>query len=136
MKASVKTVQTVSVSLLGKSGVSGAAGRVSRRKVIGPSNCCVSSGRGRSRMRPARISRSNLLAEAAQSEPTFTLRMGTEVTGLLREGDKVVGMRYRGPDGTAVAVAGSNTEPGPNRAFRSDSLDCGRNNRGRPGQPV
>ncbi|ORA15004.1 FAD-dependent oxidoreductase [Mycobacterium asiaticum] len=41
----------------------------------------------------------NLLAEAATAEPTFTLRMNTEVTGLLREGDRVTGVRYRGRDG-------------------------------------
>ncbi|POY32376.1 monooxygenase [Mycobacterium kansasii] len=41
----------------------------------------------------------NLLAEAAQAEPTFTLRMKTEATGLLRDGDRVVGVRYQGPDG-------------------------------------
>ncbi|MGO8771569.1 FAD-dependent oxidoreductase [Mycobacterium sp.] len=41
----------------------------------------------------------NLLADAAQVEPSFTLRMNTEVTGLLREGGKVTGVRYRGPDG-------------------------------------
>ncbi|OMC46975.1 monooxygenase [Mycobacterium sp. IS-2888] len=41
----------------------------------------------------------NLLAEAAQAEPTFTLRMKTEVTGLLREGGKVTGVRYEGPEG-------------------------------------
>ncbi|MEB3981755.1 FAD-dependent oxidoreductase [Mycobacterium sp. 663a-19] len=41
----------------------------------------------------------NLLAEAAQAEPSFTLRMNTEVTGLLREGAKVTGVRYDGPDG-------------------------------------
>lgn len=40
-----------------------------------------------------------MLAEAAQAEPTFALRMSTEVTGLLREGDRVTGVRYRGPDG-------------------------------------
>ncbi|MFN0142268.1 MAG: FAD-dependent oxidoreductase [Mycobacterium sp.] len=40
-----------------------------------------------------------MLAEAAQAEPTFSLRMSTEVTGLLREGDRVTGVRYRGPDG-------------------------------------
>src|ERR1700757_343800 len=39
----------------------------------------------------------NLLAEAAQAEPTFTLRMKTEVTGLQREGGKVTGARYQGP---------------------------------------
>ena len=41
----------------------------------------------------------NLLAEAGQSEPTFTLRMSTEVTGLLHEGNRVVGVRYEGTDG-------------------------------------
>ena len=41
----------------------------------------------------------NLLAAAAQEEPTFTLRMKTEATGLLREGGKVTGVRYQGPDG-------------------------------------
>jgi 2-polyprenyl-6-methoxyphenol hydroxylase-like FAD-dependent oxidoreductase len=41
----------------------------------------------------------NLLAEAAQAEPSFTLRMKTEATGLLREGGRVAGVRYRGPDG-------------------------------------
>jgi 2-polyprenyl-6-methoxyphenol hydroxylase-like FAD-dependent oxidoreductase len=46
-----------------------------------------------------------LLAEAAQAEPTFTLRMSTEVTGLLREGDRVVGVRYRGPDGEGELTA-------------------------------
>jgi len=38
----------------------------------------------------------NLLAEAAKAEPSFTLRMKTEVTGLLREGGKVTGVRYEG----------------------------------------
>ena len=41
----------------------------------------------------------NLLAEAGESEPTFTLKMRTEVTGLLREGDRVTGVRYEGPEG-------------------------------------
>ncbi|CAL9395236.1 6-methylpretetramide 4-monooxygenase [Nocardiopsis dassonvillei] len=41
----------------------------------------------------------NLLAEAGAEEPAFTLRMGTEVTGLVRENGRVVGARYRGPDG-------------------------------------
>ncbi|MFM9035936.1 MAG: FAD-dependent oxidoreductase [Mycobacterium sp.] len=41
----------------------------------------------------------NLLAEAADSEPTFTLRMRHEVTGLLRSGNRVTGVRYRAPDG-------------------------------------
>ncbi|MGA7054774.1 MAG: FAD-dependent monooxygenase, partial [Mycobacterium sp.] len=39
----------------------------------------------------------NLLAEVAQAEPSFTLRMNTEVTGLLREAGRVAGVRYRGP---------------------------------------
>jgi 2-polyprenyl-6-methoxyphenol hydroxylase-like FAD-dependent oxidoreductase len=41
----------------------------------------------------------NLLAEAAQAEPSFTLRMKTEATGLLREGGRVTGVRYLGPEG-------------------------------------
>ena len=41
----------------------------------------------------------NLLAEAAKAEPTFTLRMQTEVTGLLYAGDRVTGVRYHGPSG-------------------------------------
>lgn len=42
----------------------------------------------------------NLLAEAAGAEPTFRLRMRAEVTGLLRDGNRVVGVRYQGADGT------------------------------------
>jgi 2-polyprenyl-6-methoxyphenol hydroxylase-like FAD-dependent oxidoreductase len=41
----------------------------------------------------------NLLAEAAGREPTFTLRMRTEATGLLVADGQVTGVRYRGPDG-------------------------------------
>ena len=41
----------------------------------------------------------NLLAESAEAEPTFTLRMNCEATGLLRDGDRVTGVRYLGPDG-------------------------------------
>lgn len=41
----------------------------------------------------------NLLAEAGQAEPTFTLTMNAEATGLVREGGRVVGVRYRDSDG-------------------------------------
>jgi 2-polyprenyl-6-methoxyphenol hydroxylase-like FAD-dependent oxidoreductase len=41
----------------------------------------------------------DLLAEAGRDEPTFTLRMSTDVTGLLYESGRVVGVRYDGPDG-------------------------------------
>jgi len=41
----------------------------------------------------------NLLAEAAEAEPTFTLCLQHEVTGLLREGSRTTGVRYRSPDG-------------------------------------
>ena len=41
-----------------------------------------------------------LLAEAGRAEPTYTLWMNTEVTGLLRdEHGAVTGVRYVGPDG-------------------------------------
>ncbi|MFI2607169.1 FAD-dependent oxidoreductase [Kitasatospora sp. NPDC018619] len=39
------------------------------------------------------------LAEQARKEPAFTLRMNTEATGLLRDGDRVTGVRYRTRDG-------------------------------------
>jgi 2-polyprenyl-6-methoxyphenol hydroxylase-like FAD-dependent oxidoreductase len=41
----------------------------------------------------------DLLAEAGKKEPTFTLRMSHDVTGLLYESGRVVGVRYQGPDG-------------------------------------
>jgi 2-polyprenyl-6-methoxyphenol hydroxylase-like FAD-dependent oxidoreductase len=44
----------------------------------------------------------NLLAESAATEKTFTLRMQTEVTGLIREGGRFAGVRYR-QGGGAVA---------------------------------
>jgi 2-polyprenyl-6-methoxyphenol hydroxylase-like FAD-dependent oxidoreductase len=48
----------------------------------------------------------DLLASAAANEKTFTLRMSTEVTGLVREGGRVAGVRYRGPDGEGELRAG------------------------------
>ena len=39
----------------------------------------------------------DLLADAAQAEPTFGLRLEHEVTGLLTEGGRTVGVRYRTP---------------------------------------
>jgi 2-polyprenyl-6-methoxyphenol hydroxylase-like FAD-dependent oxidoreductase len=41
----------------------------------------------------------DLLAEAGRQEPTFTLRMSHDVTGLLYESGRVVGVRYDSPDG-------------------------------------
>jgi 2-polyprenyl-6-methoxyphenol hydroxylase-like FAD-dependent oxidoreductase len=41
----------------------------------------------------------NLLARAADSEPTFRLRMNTEATDVIREDGRVVGARYRTKDG-------------------------------------
>jgi 2-polyprenyl-6-methoxyphenol hydroxylase-like FAD-dependent oxidoreductase len=41
----------------------------------------------------------DLLAEAGKAEPTFTLRMNTEVTGLVRESGRVTGVQYRTADG-------------------------------------
>ena len=46
----------------------------------------------------------DLLAEAGQREPTFTLRMRTEVTGLVREAGRVTGVRYRTPEGTGGEI--------------------------------
>src|SRR5689334_521529 len=41
----------------------------------------------------------DLLANAAAKEPSFTLRMRTEATELIRTGDRVEGVRYRTEDG-------------------------------------
>jgi 2-polyprenyl-6-methoxyphenol hydroxylase-like FAD-dependent oxidoreductase len=41
----------------------------------------------------------DLLAEAGRKEPTFTLRMRHDVTGLLYESGRIAGVRYDGPDG-------------------------------------
>ena len=41
----------------------------------------------------------DLLADAAAREPTFTLRMGVDVTGVVRERGRVVGVRHRDRDG-------------------------------------
>jgi 2-polyprenyl-6-methoxyphenol hydroxylase-like FAD-dependent oxidoreductase len=43
----------------------------------------------------------NLLADAGRAEPTFTLRMHTEATGLLTKGGAVTGVRYRLADDTS-----------------------------------
>ena len=44
----------------------------------------------------------DLLADAANAEPTFRLRMNTEVTGLLRRGGRVTGVTYRSVDGDGI----------------------------------
>jgi 2-polyprenyl-6-methoxyphenol hydroxylase-like FAD-dependent oxidoreductase len=40
-----------------------------------------------------------LLASAAESEPSFRLMRSTEVTGVLRDGNRIVGVSYRDEDG-------------------------------------
>ncbi len=47
----------------------------------------------------------NLLAESAQTEPTFTLRMEHEVTGVLRAGNRTTGVRYTSPAGDGEVTA-------------------------------
>jgi len=41
----------------------------------------------------------DLIADAGKAEPTFSVRMQHDVTGLLRDGDRVTGVRYTSPDG-------------------------------------
>ena len=41
----------------------------------------------------------NLLAEAAEAEPSFTLLLRHEALGLVYDDGRVAGVRYRGPDG-------------------------------------
>jgi len=45
----------------------------------------------------------NFLVDAARDEPRFTLRMNTEVTGLLYDGGKVAGVAYRTRDAQSAA---------------------------------
>jgi 2-polyprenyl-6-methoxyphenol hydroxylase-like FAD-dependent oxidoreductase len=47
----------------------------------------------------------NLLAEAANAEPTFTLRLQHEVTGLLRQDGSTIGVRYHAPGGDGELTA-------------------------------
>jgi len=46
----------------------------------------------------------DLLADAGKEEPSFTLRMRTEVTELIRESGRVHGVRYRTQDGTTGEI--------------------------------
>ncbi|GAB2791511.1 FAD-dependent oxidoreductase [Amycolatopsis magusensis] len=46
----------------------------------------------------------SLLATAAGKEPGFSLRMNTAATELVRDGEKVVGVRYRTADGRAGEI--------------------------------
>ena len=46
----------------------------------------------------------DLLADAGAEEPTFTLRMHTEVTHLIQGSDRVQGVLYRRPDGTTGEI--------------------------------
>ena len=41
----------------------------------------------------------DLIADAGKAEPTFSVRMQHDVTGLLCDGDTVTGVRYTSPDG-------------------------------------
>ncbi|GHD04762.1 FAD-dependent oxidoreductase [Zhihengliuella salsuginis] len=47
----------------------------------------------------------NLVAAAGEREPNFTLRLRTEVTGLVFEGDQVVGARFQDDDGAGEVRA-------------------------------
>lgn len=47
----------------------------------------------------------DLLAKAAAKEPSFTLRMRTVVTGLVRDGERVTGLAYRDADGVGEIQA-------------------------------
>ncbi|MFD9812707.1 FAD-dependent oxidoreductase [Streptomyces sp. NPDC059080] len=65
----------------------------------------------------------NLLAQEALREPTFTLRMNTAATGPIREGGKVVGVRYRTRDGEEGEIRADLTvaADGRNSVLRRDA---------------
>ncbi|MCW2745484.1 MAG: hypothetical protein JWM48_2034 [Mycobacterium sp.] len=57
----------------------------------------------------------NLLAEAAAAEPTFTLRMSHEATGLVWHGHRVAGVEYRTGDGGTGTLTADLTLAGDGR---------------------
>lgn len=65
----------------------------------------------------------NLLARQARREPSFTLRMNTVATGLIREGGKVVGVRCRTRDGEEEEIRATLTvaADGRHSALRQDA---------------
>ncbi|MFI9508677.1 FAD-dependent oxidoreductase [Nocardia sp. NPDC052566] len=46
----------------------------------------------------------NLLARAAEREPSFELRMNTEATGVIREGERIAGITYRTKSGATGEI--------------------------------
>ncbi len=47
----------------------------------------------------------NLLAEAGNEEPTYTLRTEHEVTGVVRDGTRVIGVDYQTSTGSGRLLA-------------------------------
>ena len=68
----------------------------------------------------------NLLAEAAAEEPSFTLRMRTEVTELVRENGRVRGVRYRTADGAAGEIRADLTVACDGRGSIARQRNCRR----------
>ncbi|MBB3083851.1 FAD-dependent oxidoreductase [Geodermatophilus sabuli] len=60
----------------------------------------------------------DFLADRAREQPTFSLRMDAEVTGLLSEDGAVCGVRYRTPDGTESEVRAALTVAADGRTSR------------------
>jgi 2-polyprenyl-6-methoxyphenol hydroxylase-like FAD-dependent oxidoreductase len=65
----------------------------------------------------------DFLADEARGLPAFSLRMGTEAVGLLREDGRVVGVRYRTRDGTEGEIRAALTvsADGRNSRLRAES---------------
>ncbi|PRX60343.1 FAD binding domain-containing protein [Nonomuraea fuscirosea] len=57
----------------------------------------------------------DFLANTSRHEPTFTIRMSTEVTGLIKESGQVVGVRTREQDGVAQEIRADLTVAGDGR---------------------
>ncbi len=58
----------------------------------------------------------DLLAGAAAEEPTFTLRMNTEATGLVVDGGRITGVEYRTSEGETGRIAADLTVAADGRA--------------------
>lgn len=75
----------------------------------------LQGGRGRLRFMP-QWDLLNLLKDAAVQEPSFTLMMNTAVTGLVREGERVVGVTATAGNGDPITIRADLTVAADGRA--------------------
>ena len=110
------TVHPSTLQLLDELGLAGRFARLPQSRVdevalpIGGDRSVVVADFGKLRMRYPYVAMVpqwdllDLLADAGRQEPSFTLRMRTEVTALIQQSGRVLGVRWQHPDGTTGEV--------------------------------